>query len=254
MELIFPWLALVLGLVLGSFYTVCVHRYLAGESLVWPGSHCPACGHVLRPWENIPLISFFLLRGRCRACRTAIPWRYPIIEALSGLSAMILAWRFGPGLPWVVYGAATGLCLVASAIDWETYLLPNVLTYPLAILALAMPWITDVSWIDTLVGALCGGGLLWLVRWGYFLWRRVEGLGLGDVKLMVGLGALTGATRLPLAIFLASLLALGVFLLLFARSPRSQGLQTAIPFGPFLCAGAWLVLVFGDAIEQAMFG
>lgn len=243
MEAAFPWVALVLGLCLGSFYTVCVHRYLTGGSIVWPGSHCPACGSPLRPWENIPLVSFFLLRGRCRACRAAIPWRYPVIEALAGLSALALAWRFGPSLAFVFCLAVTGIMLVASAIDWETYLLPDIFTYPLGLLGLATPLALPASWLDTLLGAALGAGLLWAVREGYFRLRGVEGLGLGDVKLMVGLGGLVGASRLPLTVLVASLLALAVFVLCIARTSRSQGLATAIPFGPFLCAGAWLVLV-----------
>jgi leader peptidase (prepilin peptidase)/N-methyltransferase len=246
MEAAFPWIALVLGLCLGSFYTVCVHRYLTGGSILWPGSHCPVCGHRLRPWENIPLFSFVIQRGRCRACAAPIPWRYPILEGLSGAAAMILALRFGLSPAFFVYLVATGIFLVAGAIDWETYLLPDIFTYPLGVLGLIHPLFVPVSWTDTVLGAALGAGLLWAVREGYARVRGVEGLGLGDVKLMVGLGALTGATQLPLTILCASLFALATFALCIARTSRSQGLATAIPFGPFLCAGAWLVLVAGE--------
>lgn len=167
---------------------------------------------------------------------------------------MALALAFGPSFAFIFLMVVTGIMLVASAIDWETFLLPDIFTYPLALLGVAAPLFLPLSWTDSLLGAGLGAGLLWGVRAVYFRWRGVEGLGLGDVKLMVGLGALVGVSRLPLVVLLASLLALAVFVLCIARTHRSQGLATAIPFGPFLCAGTWIVLIAGDWLAHIGLG
>ena len=117
--------ATLLGLLLGSFYNVCIHRYQTKESILWPPSHCPACKRQLAWWENIPLVSYLLLRGRCRQCWQHISWRYPLVEALSGLLALVLAWKFGPGPIWLTYMFFVGLLLVASFIDFDSYILPD---------------------------------------------------------------------------------------------------------------------------------
>ena len=150
-------LAFGLGLILGSFYTVCVHRYIEGQSIVWPGSRCPACGHGLRWYENIPLASWLIQGGRCRACRTSISARYPIMELTSGLWSLALAWKFGPTAPYVVYMVFGGALIVASFIDFELYILPDVITLTGSALALtAAPLLLGLPWAQSVVGALAG--------------------------------------------------------------------------------------------------
>ena len=246
--LVFPLFAALLGLVLGSFYTVCVHRYISEESIVWPGSHCPACGHPLAWWENIPLFSFLFLRGRCRTCKARIPLRYVIIEAVSGLLALILALRFGPGLPWLVYMLFGGIYITASFIDWELFILPDRLTLPaipLAVLAavfgLGMPWTTSV------IGGAVGAGGFWFIQLAYRVLRKREGMGTGDIKLMASIGALIGWPLLPIAVFLSALSALAASVV-FLRRPDADGLRTQVPFGPFLCLGAMTAALFGRDI------
>ena len=249
---IFLWGAGLLGLCLGSFYNVCVHRYLSGESIIWPASHCPACGHLLSWWENIPLVSYLLLRARCRSCQGLIHWRYPALELLSGLLALALAWRFGLSLSWLIYMVFTGIFLVASFIDLESFLLSDILTYPAGVLALATPFFLPVSWLETWLGSGCGAGIFLLLQQIYLRVRGIDALGTGDIKLMISLGALVGILQLPLMIFLSAMSGLVASLVYLRRSP-AQGLRTAIPFGPFLCLGALLTLLWGDQIMAAIF-
>ena len=250
----FPLLALFLGLVLGSFYNVCIHRYLSQTSIVWPGSHCPQCGHRLSWWENIPLVSFLVLRGRCRACRTPISWRYPLVEGLSGLWALALAWQFGLGTAWLVYMGFGGLLIVASFIDLDSFILPDRLTLPGGLLALiAAPTLLGLHWSSAAIGAVAGAGTFWILQQGYKLLRGVEGLGTGDIKLMFLLGGLLGWQSLPLVVFLGALSGLGVSVIYLVRD-RSQGMQTAIPFGPFLSLGGMLTILFGPSLMQWYLG
>ena len=239
--------ALVLGLCLGSFYNVCVHRYLTGQSVVSPGSHCPACGHVLSWWENIPVLSYVLLGARCRSCKGGIHWRYPAVELLSGVLSLLFALKFGPTLQWAAYMVFLGIFLVASFIDLDSFILPDILTWPAAALALTTPLYLPVGWLETALGSLFGAGVFLLLQQAYLRLRGLDALGTGDIKLMLSLGALTGLSRLPLMILLAAVSALLVAVV-YMRRPDAQGMRTAVPFGPFLCLGAVLTLLWGDAI------
>jgi leader peptidase (prepilin peptidase) / N-methyltransferase len=245
---LFALFSLVLGLVLGSFYTVCVHRYISGESIVWPGSHCPACNHGLSWWENIPLFSYLALKGRCRSCRAAISIRYPAIEVVSGVWALALALKFGPTLPWVVYMVFGGIFIVASFIDLELFILPDMLTLPGALLAFVSAVLfLELDWRTSLLGALFGAGSFLIIQQAYFLIKKVEGLGTGDIKLMLLIGALLGWHALPVMIFLAACTGL-LGSIYFLRMDGSQGMRTAVPFGPFLCLGAMLYILSGERL------
>jgi leader peptidase (prepilin peptidase)/N-methyltransferase len=246
----FPLAALLLGLVLGSFYNVCIHRYLTGQSVVLPASHCPRCGHGLVWWENMPLISYVLLAGRCRACKQPISLRYPLVEAISGLWAMLLAVQFGLGWAWLVYMIAGGLLIIMSFIDFAEFILPDVFTLSGAAVAfVGMTLLVGMPWQDSLLGAVIGAGSFLFLQQGYYLIRRVEGLGSGDIKLMLMLGALVGWQGLPILIFLAALTALAASLGYMAKNAHQglpyQGMHTRIPFGPFLSLGAMLQILYG---------
>jgi leader peptidase (prepilin peptidase)/N-methyltransferase len=247
MDVFFVSVAFVLGLCLGSFYNVCIHRFLAGESIIWPGSHCPKCGHGLALWENIPVISYLLLRGRCRECGVWISPRYPVVELISGLITAFLAYRFGLSWSWIVYLALAGVLITASFIDLEAYILPDMLTLPGAGLALGASFVLPISWPDAFIGAGAGFALFWSLQYGYKVIKGREGLGGGDVKLMLMLGALVGWQGLPLTIFLASCLGLAASLFYLYRD-RNKGMQTRIPFGPFLALGTYIYLLCGEEI------
>lgn len=242
-----PVCAAVLGLILGSFYNVCIHRYLTGESIVSPPSHCPHCKKRLGVAELIPLFSFLYLRGRCAGCGQPISPRYPLVEALSGLWACLLALNFGLSVPFFVYLAFGGLFIVASFIDLAIFILPDVLTLPGAALALpASVLLLGLPWAEAVAGALAGAGLFWLLHLVYRVVRKREGLGLGDVKLMLVIGALIGVKALPLAILWGSLAAL-LASVAWLKGHRGSLAQVPIPFGPFLSLGAMAYILFGPA-------
>lgn len=263
----FNILALILGLIVGSFYNVCIHRGITGESVVNPPrSKCPKCGHFLSWWENIPLVSYLILRGRCHSCKAGISPRYPVVEALSGAISLALAVKFGPGAKWAVYTAFSGLLIVLAFIDLETMFLP---LYPMiigAVLALAAaPTVLDIPFFDAALAAGAGAGCFWTVRWVYKRLRGIEGLGEGDIWLMLLIGPLTGVTQLPFIIIVSGvgLVATSAF---FLRGGGVQyedddedmeergALQTPIPYGPFLCAAAVLSILVGDTVMRWYLG
>ncbi len=250
---LFPWLAGIVGLALGSFYSVCAHRYVTGQSIVLPPSHCPACGHRLSWWELLPLVGYLLARGRCAACGVRIPLGYPLLEVVSAAWAVFLALRFGPTPLFVVLLALGGLFIVASAIDLRTFLLPNRLTYPAAALGIAAGWLSpEVGLTAAAWGAAGGFVLFWLLARGYRALRGVDGLGGGDVKLMLSIGGMCGVAGLPMAILMGSVAALlcSPFFLIGGKGKASS---IPIPFGPFLCFGAMAQVLLGqDALARLL--
>ncbi len=246
-------IALILGLVLGSFYNVCIFRYIAGTSVVRPGSHCPACGHILSWWENIPVLSYVLLRGQCRSCKASLSLQYPLVEFISGLLSMLLALRFGLGITWFVYLILTGMLLVGSGIDLHLFILPDAITLPGAVIALSGSFFFPQGFVNSLLGALAGTGLFWLIQQSYRLIKKMEGLGTGDIKLMLMLGAMTGWQGLPVTIFVSAASGL-VVSLLYLRKGEGRGMKTAIPFGPFLSLGALFYVLWGPTIWNVYLG
>lgn len=249
----------VLGLVLGSFYNVCIHRYVSGESIVRPRSKCPKCGHQLAWWENIPVLSYLLLRGRCRACKEGISARYPAVELVSGLWAAGLAWQYGLGWVFALYMLIGAILIIASFIDLQLYILPDILTLPGAAIALAgayfvlRPILGGPSLTDSLIGAAAGAGVFWLLQQLYRRLKGIEGLGTGDIKLMLLLGSLLGWQALPIVITAAAVSAL-VASLYYLLKPGASALQTMVPFGPFLSLGGMLYILFGRYYWMYMLG
>ena len=243
-------LIFLLGLVLGSFYNVCIHRYLSGESIVSPSSHCPNCLTRLRWWENLPLLSYMILRGRCSSCGEGISARYPAVELISGIWLLALYLELGLGAAWAVYLVFGGLLIVLSFVDLESFVLPDVMVLPGAVGAFACAaLVLELGWLESLLGAVAGAGTFLLLQKGYKLLKGVEGLGSGDVKLMLLLGALVGWRLLPLMVFMSAISGLAVSLIYIYR-PKGRGMQTAIPFGPFLSLGAMLTILWGPEIWQ----
>lgn len=238
----------IVGLVIGSFLNVVIYRVPRGESLISPGSHCPACGCFLKPWELIPVVSFAIQRGRCRQCQTKIAWRYPLIEMLTGLLFFAAYW-FNPG--WPAGRLIIDLVLMASLIaltfiDLDTMRLPDVIVLPLLVIGLAGAWLIPgqpTGW-ESLGSALGAGGFFWLIA-------RVfpQGMGLGDVKLVAALGAFLGFPGIVLAVFLASLSGsvVGLTRLLLRQASWRQ----LIPFGPYLALGGIVALLWGNWIWLA---
>lgn len=243
--------AALFGLVLGSFYSVCVSRYGTDTTIFKPSrSFCPQCGHQLTILENIPLISFLIQKGRCTFCMTRIPIFYPLIELTSMFWAVLAATHATTYAEWVVLLAIGGICIIASAIDLRSFLLPDTLTYSGAAIVLVASYagILHIDFMESLLGASIGAFALWAISALYKLIRKIDGMGLGDVKFMLMLGALTGINHLSIFIFMSSILAL-VFCIISTRGKAAIS-KIYIPFGPFLASGALITYLYGDQIAS----
>ncbi|MDI3257649.1 MAG: prepilin peptidase [Kyrpidia sp.] len=235
----------VVGAVVGSFLNVVAHRLPRGESVVFPPSRCPRCGARIRARDLVPVLSWVLLRGRCRDCGEPIHWQYPVVEGITGLLWMGVAWRYGWSWETVLGLVFVSFLVVLSAIDLWEWILPDALTYPLAAVALlGRAWIGPEPWWWYAGGAALGAGVLLGLRWLSPLLFGKEGMGLGDVKLMIGLGGMTGISGAVLILFGASVSGLigGLILMALKRLDTSGRL----PFGPFLAFGGIAAYLFGS--------
>lgn len=256
------WVAVltVFGFLLGSFFNVLIYRMPRDESVLWPPSHCTSCGHKVRPWENIPVLSYLVLRGRCSSCKSPIGPLYPLVELATGLLAAFLAVKafgsWGERYPLsFVLGMAFFLLgsIPILVIDFKHFLIPDLVTLPGLALGLAFSFLPGgLSPGQSLLGALGAGGFLYLT--GYVAGRllKKEAMGFGDVKLLAMAGALFGFKTAMLGLLLASVLGclVGFPLLLLRRLDGGH----RIPFGPYLCAGIVLAAFYGQALLDWYFG
>lgn len=261
----------ILGLLIGSFLNVVIHRlpimmqresenYVAEESgqplphqtrynLSVPRSACPHCGHQISALENLPVISYLALRGKCSSCRAPISARYPAIELLTGLLSALLVWHFGSGIAGLASLPFLYLLIALTFIDADTQLLPDDLTLPLLWGGLLFNLnATFVPLHEAVIGAAAGYLSLWAVYWAYKLATGKEGMGYGDFKLLAALGAWMGWTMLPLIILLSSLVGAVVGIVLIAT--KRQGRDRHIPFGPYLAAAGLIALVAGQQVTR----
>jgi leader peptidase (prepilin peptidase) / N-methyltransferase len=236
----------LLGLVVGSFLNVCIYRLPRRQSVSWPPSHCPSCRRRLAWFENVPVVAWLLLRGRCRTCGSAISPMYPIVEALTG--GIFLAGYLIYGLTPLLGARLLFACamIVLFAIDLRHQILPNVITLPGIVIGFALSLFLPPGWLPSLIGILAGGGILFLIGEAYYRWRGVEGLGMGDVKMLAMIGAFLGwplmLVTLVFASFAGSVVGVGVLV------SRRGGMQAALPFGTFLAAGALVAAVAGESL------
>ena len=242
--------AALVGLVTGSYLNVVIHRLPRGESTVLPRSHCPWCGGVIRARDNLPVVSYLLLRGRCRRCGAPISWRYPALEALTALLFVAVVERFGftlEALAGLVFGC---LLLVLAAIDLDHFLLPDKLTLPGILLGLAAQFsLPRTSLLDALLGVAVGAGLLILVINFWFWIRGEEGMGMGDVNMLAMIGAFLGWQGVLVSFALATVAgALGGVALKLTGRLEERG---RLPFGLFLALGALVALFVGDRLLAA---
>jgi len=234
------------GLLIGSFLNVVAYRLPRKESLSHPGSHCPACDHPVRPYDNIPVLSWLLLRGRCRDCGERIHWRYPLVELGTGL---LFAGVVAAHDEWV--DVALGLILITALIpitiiDLETRLIPNLITGPAAVAALIAGIALDLDGVpEQLIAGAAAFGFFFIAAW---LYRR--GMGMGDVKLAGVMGLCLGRAVAP-AILIALVAGVVVGGIIIARVGASQGRKTAVPFGPFLALGGVIAVFVGDDIVHS---
>lgn len=246
-ELVVRVFVLLFGACVGSFLNVCIHRLPAGESVVSPPSRCPECGQQINWYDNIPVISFLLLAGRCRQCRTPISWRYPSVELLNGLLTLLVFLKFGFSFTSLSLIIFTSALVAITFIDLDHQIIPDVISLPGIILGFAASFLPGgIDWKSSLIGILVGGGSLLIVAYGYQFLTGKEGMGGGDVKLLAMMGAFLGWPSIPFIIFASSLVGsvIGVTLMLV----KGRDGKLAIPFGPFLAFGAMLYIFYGSRI------
>jgi leader peptidase (prepilin peptidase)/N-methyltransferase len=273
-ELIAYIFVFIFGSAIGSFLNVVIHRVPNEQSIVFPNSACPKCGKAIAGYDNIPILSWLILGGKCRNCKEPIAIRYPAVELLTALCFVLLYWKFGfdPMLPVGLVFVAVTIALMF--IDAEHMILPNVITYPFFVFAFSVriifpiafstifsdmlisplssmsgysPWI--VSLIGAVLGALAGGGSLWLVGEAWKRLRGVEAMGLGDVKMMLGYGALLGWRLALFSIFIAAFAGAVIGMAVIAKQ-RDKDFQAQIPFGIFLGIGSVISLLFGERMIE----
>jgi leader peptidase (prepilin peptidase)/N-methyltransferase len=238
--------AAAFGAIAGSFLNVCIYRLPIGKSVVWPASGCPQCRRLLAWYENIPVVSFLVLGGRCRTCHESISIRYPLIEALTA-AMFALAWlTYGPG-PLLASRLVFGCALVVLfAIDLEHHLLPNAITLPGIAVGFAFSLFTEPGWAASLIGILVGGGVLFGTAEVYYRLRHEEGLGMGDVKMLAMVGAFLGWKFALMTLMMASLSGAVIGVALIATGKGTM--KYALPFGTFLALGAAVAASVGPAV------
>ena len=235
------------GALVGSFLNVCIYRLPRQESIAWPGSHCPSCSHPIAWYDNIPILSYLALAGRCRHCTVHIPFRYPLVEILNALGYMGLLWVFGPSWAAAAYGLLYSALLVVAGTDLSHKIIPNAVTFPGIIVGLVCATtVLPLGLLNSLLGILVGGGLLWLLAWSSPYLFGKEGMGGGDIKLLAMIGAFLGWKPALMTIMLGSLLGSLVGVTLIAAQVIKR--EDYIPFGPFLVFGALVALFFGQSI------
>jgi leader peptidase (prepilin peptidase)/N-methyltransferase len=248
---LWPWVALALGLIVGSFANVCIHRIPRGESVVSPRSRCPSCRTPISAGDNVPVLAYVVLRGRCRHCRARISWRYPAVEASNALLYLAIALREGPSARAAVEMALVTALLVLSLVDFDHQILPNVITRPgiaagiaVSVAAHVWDWPDWPRPLESSASAAAGYLVFWAIASAYRGMRGIEGLGQGDWKLAAMLGAFLGWQKMLLTVLLASIAGTVVGLLLMATRGRSA--QHPLPLGTFLGLGGIFVVLAGD--------
>jgi len=250
---IFFVFSFLFGAAVGSFLNVCIYRLPRDRSIVFPPSACPECGSRIAPRDNIPIVGYLLLGGRCRSCKGSISWQYPAVELLNGLLTLFLFMKFQLSPTFFILFLFCSALVVVTFIDLEHQIIPDCISLPGIVVGFAasvlLPWLgwedslIGISWKDSLIGIVAGGGSLLVVAYGYQLLTKKEGMGGGDIKLLAMMGAFLGWQSVPFIIFSSSLVGsvVGVSLMM----ARKKDSQLPIPFGPSLVFGALLFIFFG---------
>lgn len=242
-----PSIIFLFGLIIGSFLNVCIYRLPKSKSIVFPGSSCTQCGAEIPFYDNIPVLSYLILKGKCRFCKTSISFRYPLVEIISGLMAAALFLKFGltPEMP--VYYVFIASLLVVTFIDIDFQIIPDVISLPgIPIFFAASFILSDMTYVESILGILLGGGSLYAIAWGYSAIMKKEGMGGGDIKLLAMIGAAIGWKGVIFTVFVSSTVGsiIGVILMVLTE----KNMKLSIPFGPFLSIGAMAYVFFGPEL------
>jgi leader peptidase (prepilin peptidase)/N-methyltransferase len=237
----------IFGLCIGSFLNVCIYRLPESKSIVQPRSMCPHCGALIRFYDNIPILSYIALKGKCRHCSASIAFRYPVVELISGVFALGVYLKYGIRLETPIYYAFIATLLVITFIDIDHQIIPDVITLPgIPIFFAASFALKQISFVESILGILAGGGSLFLVAWLYHLLTKKEGMGGGDIKLLAMIGAVIGWKGVLFTIFVASAVGTLAGMLIMLKTRKTMKL--AVPFGPFLAIGGITYILFGPQL------
>ena len=252
MEIVLNIFIFFLGTIVGSFLNVCIYRLPEKKSIISPGSHCPHCHTPIKWYDNIPLLSFIFLKGRCRYCQKPISWQYPLVEFITGFFTFLIYYCYGFSATGIIYLFFIYALIVISFIDLKWQIIPDVISIPGIFCGLLASFLLPyLSFKEALYGALLGGGILFIVAYGYYLIKKKEGMGGGDVKLLAMIGAFLGWKAVPFVLFSASITGsmIGIFWILFYGKDRNF----PIPFAPFLALSAIWVVFFPKSINLFLF-
>lgn len=244
--------AFIFGAAVGSFLNVCIFRLPAHSSILKPLSQCPHCHHPIRFYDNIPLVSFVVLRGKCRDCGGTISWRYPLVELITAVLSLLLFLKFGLTLRFLILFIFTAVLIVITFIDLDHQIIPDILTLPgIPIFFLLAIFVVRIPWPEALIGLLIGGGVLFAIAFFYELISKREGMGGGDIKLLAMIGGFLGWKSLVFILLFSSFF--GALVGITAMIIKKQDMKYAVPFGPFLSAAAVAHLFWGDCFMRMLF-
>jgi leader peptidase (prepilin peptidase)/N-methyltransferase len=239
--------AFIIGLVIGSFLNVCIYRIPEGKSIISPPSHCPNCGERIKWYDNIPVISYLLLRGKCRNCGSPISIQYPLVELLTGFLTAAVVYKFGLTLTALYYAVFIWSLIVISLIDIKTMLVPVKLCYFTMLFGILLsPFIPQITFKDSVLGASFGAGIILFIIETYYVITGKEGMGYGDANIMAVVGAFLGWKNILVTLFFASLVGAVIGIVLMAT--KGKNFKSALPFGPFISIGAVIALFFGNQL------
>ncbi len=241
-----------LGAAIGSFLNVLIFRIPEGQSIVLPSSHCQKCGHAIRVYDNIPIISYLILRGKCRDCREKISLQYPVVEAITAVMSVLIFVKFGLSFKYLSSFIFTCALIVITFIDLRHQIIPDVISLPgIPVFFLLAVFFMNVTIWEALLGILIGGGCLFAIAFTYEVITKREGMGGGDIKLLAMLGAFLGWKSLFFVLFASSML--GAVVGISAMIMKGQDMKYALPFGPFLSIAAVAYLFVGEDVTRFIF-
>ena len=240
-------LIFILGLIVGSFNNVCIYRIPRNESIIYPASHCPKCRSKIKPIDNIPLLSYILLKGRCRNCKSKISIQYPIVELLTGLTYLIIYLIYGLSVQTLIYIILSSALIIIAFIDLNEQIIPDVISLPGIVIGLILSFIVPyISFINSALGVVVGGGIILIIGLAGSVIFKKEAMGGGDVKLAAMIGAFLGWRYMVISLFLGFFIgALTGIILIIAKIKKRED---AIPFGPFIVLGSFITLLWGEKI------
>ena len=240
-------LIFILGLIVGSFSNVCIYRIPRNESIIYPASHCPKCHTTIKPKDNIPLLSYILLKGKCRNCKTKISIQYPMVEFLSGLIYLIIYLIYGLSVQTLIYTILSSALIIIAFIDLNEQIIPDVISLPGIVTGFIISFFVPyISFINSALGVVVGGGIILVISLGGSVIYKKEAMGGGDVKLAAMIGAFLGWRYIIISLFLGFFLgALAGIILIIAKIKKREDV---IPFGPFIVLGSLITLLWGEQI------